>query len=244
MRNEHLENEDSSTEALALALGWFSVALGTAELVAPRQLARLIGVPAHDRNANLLRTFGAREVASGIGILTRRDKAKWLWSRVGGDALDLAALGAASTEFSSQPRRLAIAAAAVAGVTALDVQCARRLSEDAATGWLDEWSPDKETAITVRITIERAEAQWIAWCATHASDMKDLVVARFQPAPGARGTEIHVNASGQKIRSMLRRFKQVAETGEIPVSDGPGLWRPARPADDPDKVKQLAGVKS
>jgi hypothetical protein len=244
MRKERSESEDFSTEALALALGWFSIALGTAELVAPRQLARLIGVPAHDRNAKVLRAFGAREVASGIGILTQRDKAKWLWSRVGGDAIDLAALGAASGDFYSQPRRLAIVTAAVAGVAALDVRCARRLSQDDEPGWLGEWSPDKETAITVRTTIERAEAEWIAWCATHASDMKDLSVARFEPAPGARGIEIHVNASGQKIRNLLKRFKQVIEAGEVAVSDGPGLWRPAQPAGDPDKVRQLAGVKS
>jgi hypothetical protein len=155
--------------------------------------------------------------------------------------------GAASGNFYSQPRRLAIATAAVAGVTALDVRCARRLShedQDDPAGWAEEWSPDKEEAITVRITIERAELEWIAWCATHASDMKDRVVARFQPAPGARGTEIHVNASGQKIRNMLRRFKQVVETGEVAVSDAPGLWRPAQPADDPDKLRQLAEVKS
>jgi hypothetical protein len=244
MRRERFENRDSGTEALALALGWFSIALGTAELLAPRQLARLIGVPAHDQNANVLRAFGAREVASGIGILAGRDKAKWLWSRVGGDAIDLAALGAASTDFYSRPRRLAIATAAVAGVAALDVQCARRLAQDNEAGWLGEWSPDKETAITVQISTERAEAEWIAWCATHASDMTGRLVARFEPAPGARGTEIHVNASGQKIRKMLKRFKQVVETGEVPVSDGPGLWRAAQPADDPDTVRQLAGVKS
>ena len=227
-----------------MALGWFSIALGTAELAAPRQLAKLIGVPAHDRNARVLRAFGVREIASGLGILTTRDKAKWLWSRVGGDAIDVAALGAASGDFYSQPRRLAIATAAVAGVAALDVQCARRLSRDDQAGWLDEWSPDKETAITVRTTIERAEAEWIAWCATNAGDMTGVLTARFQPAPGARGVEIHVNASGQKIRNMLRRFKQTIEIGEVAVSDGPGLRRPAQPAEDPDKARQLAGRKS
>jgi hypothetical protein len=53
-----------------------------------------------------------------------------------------------------------------------------------------------------------------------------------------------VNGSGQKIRNMLKRFKQVVETGEVPVSDGPGLWRAAQPADNPEEVRQLAGVKS
>ena len=34
-----------SHERLATGLGWFSLALGTAELAAPRTLARLIGIP-------------------------------------------------------------------------------------------------------------------------------------------------------------------------------------------------------
>jgi hypothetical protein len=93
MQTERSESEDSNTDALALALGWFSIALGATELLAPGQLARLIGIPAHDRNTKLLRAFGAREVASGIGILTQREKSKWLWSRVGGDAIDLARRG-------------------------------------------------------------------------------------------------------------------------------------------------------
>jgi uncharacterized membrane protein len=49
-----------------------------------------------------------------------------LWSRVAGDAIDLALLGAATTGARSSVPRLAGAAAAVAGVTALDVIAARR----------------------------------------------------------------------------------------------------------------------
>jgi len=244
MKQEPSVSHDSGTERLAVALGWFSIALGTAELMAPRQLARLIGMPAHQRNINVLRAFGAREIASGIGILSQPRDARWLWSRVGGDAIDLGTLGAASGDLYADQGRLAVAAAAVAGVAALDVQCARRLSEKNGDGWFGEWAPDKEEAVTVRVSMERAEAEWVAWCASHPSDMKDHPVARFKPAPGARGTEIHVNASGHKTREMLRRFKQVMETGEVPLSEGPGLWRPAQPATDPETVKNLAGVNS
>ena len=52
----------------ARTLGWFSIGLGLTEVMAPRALARLIGVS--DENSMLLRLFGLREVASGVGFLT------------------------------------------------------------------------------------------------------------------------------------------------------------------------------
>jgi peptidoglycan/xylan/chitin deacetylase (PgdA/CDA1 family) len=41
----------------------------------------------------------------------------------------------------------------------------------------------------------------------------------------------------------VERFKQIMETGEVPLSDGPGLWRPAQPAGNPDQIRTLAGVQ-
>jgi uncharacterized membrane protein len=77
----------------------------------------------------LLRLFGLREMASGVGILTQHRPAPWMWGRVGGDALDLACLGAALTSDEAKPGRIAAAMAAVAGVTALDVLCSQQLSQ-------------------------------------------------------------------------------------------------------------------
>jgi hypothetical protein len=34
------------------------------------------------------------------------------------------------------------------------------------------------------------------------------------------------------------------ETGEIPLSEGPGLWRAARPPRSADEIKTIAGVRS
>ena len=62
-----------------------------------------------------LRAFGAREIASGLGLLAQPDRAAWAWSRVGGDAVDLAFLGSAANEDSANHQRVALAAAAVAG---------------------------------------------------------------------------------------------------------------------------------
>lgn len=110
---------------LAGALGWFSIGLGLAELVAPRSLERFLGV---ENRSGLIRLFGVREIAAGVGILSQQRRAPWLWARVGGDGLDLAALGSALTADNRKKGRVAFAIVAVAGVTALDIFCGRSLS--------------------------------------------------------------------------------------------------------------------
>ena len=110
MRNEYneyqeYENDRSATQTMAMALGWFSLALGIAELMAPRQVAELIGAPRNEGTEKTLRAYGAREIASGIAILSDPTESRWLWSRVGGDALDLATLGAAGRDESSDRSR-------------------------------------------------------------------------------------------------------------------------------------------
>ena len=115
--------------ALAEGLGWFSVGLGLAELLAPRALAAWLGM---EERAGLIRAYGAREMATGAAILlSRGDPAPWVWARVAGDGLDLATLAAGLA--SDNPRRgnVGIALAAVGGVTALDVACARMLGPTA-----------------------------------------------------------------------------------------------------------------
>ncbi len=116
---------NGKVERLARGLGWYSIALGLAEVLAPRQVARMAGVPEH---VGLIRLLGLREIASGIAIFTQRRPAKALWSRVGGDVIDLSLLGAAFTAETPNRGRLMTATAAVAGVTALDVFCSEQMS--------------------------------------------------------------------------------------------------------------------
>jgi len=111
---------------LVRGLGWFSLGLGLAGILAPRRLGKAIGVG--DRSL-LLQLVGLRELVSGIGILTRDDPAPWIKGRVAGDMLDLALLGAALFSETSDAGKITMATAAVAGVTALDVRCSRALQE-------------------------------------------------------------------------------------------------------------------
>lgn len=235
---------DRTTETLAIALGWFSVALGLAELVAPRQVARLIGVPSRETTTNVLRAYGARELASGIAILSQPTQARWLWSRVGGDAIDLATLGQAAREEAADRRRLSLATAAVLGVTALDVIAAARSSSSSDGYHEGGLHLPGEQAVTVKASLDAAETAWVEWCASGHARLEDNYAVRFEPAPGARGTEIYLSGGGSKgtMREELRRFKQRLETGEIPLSDGPGLWRPAQPGRDAQQRDRIAEV--
>jgi uncharacterized membrane protein len=122
-----MSGQGAEGDGLATGLGWFSMGLGMAEVAMPGLVARLIGVADSPDTREILRAAGLREIASGLGILTRDRPAGWVWARVGGDVMDLALLGLAFRSRESEPRRLAAATAAVAGVTALDIVAGRRL---------------------------------------------------------------------------------------------------------------------
>lgn len=110
---------------VARGMGWFSIGLGLVEAVAGRGLGRALGM---EDQALTFRAFGAREIATGVAILTMEQPRAGMWARVAGDALDLAALGSGMTADNPRKGNLAAALAVVAGVTWIDVWCARRLS--------------------------------------------------------------------------------------------------------------------
>jgi hypothetical protein len=114
-------------ETLANAIGWFSIALGAAEIVAPGRLARWLGM---EGTENVLRLYGLREIGKGVAILSSRRPAGWMWTRVAGDALDLATLGAGLGPDNPKRGNVVTAMAAVAGITVLDLIAARRLGGD------------------------------------------------------------------------------------------------------------------
>jgi uncharacterized membrane protein len=118
-----------STERRAKGLGWFSIGLGLAQITAPRAVARLIGVNDDDETRNTMFAVGLREITSGIGILSRPRPAGWVWTRVGGDLMDLALLGKAISSDDNDRNRVTAATAAVVGVTLLDLMTGQQLSK-------------------------------------------------------------------------------------------------------------------
>ena len=309
---EHNYREHHDGEQLALGLGWFSVGLGLAELLAPRAVAHAIGMP--NASPAVIRGFGAREIGAGLAILNEPDRAAWLWSRVGGDAVDLSYLASGLND-ENDNTRVGIAMAAVMGVTALDVLCATRLRQSASTRiapredravriervttinkpvhevyqfWRQfenfpkfmrhlesvealgerrsRWRAKAPAGMTVEWEaeiLEDREDEWIAWRSLPGSTIENSGSVRFSPAPGARGTEVRVQLQysppagtlgrgiawlfgkepDQQIHADLHRFKQLMETGEIPLSDGPSMWRAAQPG-DPETIRSLAGVRA
>jgi hypothetical protein len=276
-----------SGETLAVGLGWFSIALGVAELAAPDGLARFIGIPPTERTVATLRAYGAREMGNGLAILAQPDRAAWLWSRVAGDALDLATLARVMDEPSTDRRRAIFAATAVLGVTALDVLCAQQLSQDRQNGRYSDREPARlqglmsrrggdsrvriSEAITINESLERVEERWadlesipesLRNVGRGTSGGDERAIVEFRNAPGARGTEVRVEieysprggALGAtfakifggdpmgRVRHDLRRFKQIVETGEVVLSEGPALWRPGQPAQDAQEIRKAAGL--
>jgi uncharacterized membrane protein len=120
---------NDNVERRAKGLGWFSIGLGLAQIGAPRMVARLIGVNDDEETRNTMFAIGLREITSGIGILTRPRPAGWVWSRVGGDLMDLVLLGKTLSSDDSEKGRVAAATAAVLGVTVVDFLTGQQLSK-------------------------------------------------------------------------------------------------------------------
>jgi uncharacterized membrane protein len=297
-----------NAERLALGLAYFSIGLGVLELLAPGRMARLIGSRRHGKSRNLLRAMGAREIANGVAMLSQPRRPEWLWTRVAGDALDLALLAPLLRRDRAQRAWSVAAASAVIGVTILDVLTAMEFEDSHPTGidvthattinkpvaevyqfWRSlenlprfmrhletvevltptrsRWVGTAPAGLPIEweaVTTEDVPNQRLAWHSVTGAAVPNTGEVRFVEAPGGQGTEVHVRlrywppaghlgqtfawlfgaSPEQQIREDLHRFKQLMETGEIPLSEGPGLSRPAQPPAQPSELKEYAGVPS
>jgi uncharacterized membrane protein len=152
-------HEPTADRILNGALGWFRLGLGAAQLIAPGSVNRLIGIEDTPRNRDLMQAIGVRELAAGTGILGSSRPTGWVWARVAGDAMDLALLGAAAGDGRNDQRRVATAAAAIAGITALDLYTSVRLSRDTQDGAREE-AMQAKTAVTIRHPVEVVYGYW------------------------------------------------------------------------------------
>ncbi len=115
----------SASDQMAKGLGYFSLALGLAELLAPRRVADTAGL---DGRQNLVRAYGLREIAAGMAILNSHDATPWVWARVLGDAADLATVAATAKQLTKA--RTILSMVTLAAVTGLDIFCAARLAAE------------------------------------------------------------------------------------------------------------------
>jgi uncharacterized membrane protein len=106
------------------------------------------------------------------------------------------------------------------------------------------WTVRGPGGVTAEGEVERVEEradEFIAWRSLGDGGTVQEGTVRFQPAPGGRGSEVHVTISsrapagragrtvaslfgaapGRPLRDLLRRFKQLMETNEIPVPAPP-----------------------
>jgi hypothetical protein len=104
------------SDRLARGLGWFSLGLGIAELIAPRRITRALGMQRMER---IVRSYGVREIASGMLCLSV-EKLAGLRSRLAGDGLDVATLLAGLRDDNPKRDKVALALLMVAGITLLD----------------------------------------------------------------------------------------------------------------------------
>jgi hypothetical protein len=221
-------------DSLAQFLGWFSIGLGTAQLLAPKMVCRLVGASGQGASRTVMRLMGLRELTQGVGILTRPRPTAWLWSRVAGDWVDLSLL--ALTAVKNRRARTAFAIANVLAVTMPDILESRHLSGK-------QGEPQRgmlmRKAVTINRPREEVEQAWAGATQLRETVLSANAQVSFADAPGRRGTELAVEfvdappagdlgaavlkLSGRDLATELsgdlRRFKQLVETGEIVRSD-------------------------
>jgi len=137
-----------------------------------------------------------------------------------------------------------------------------RVLDDRRSRWQVRLPGGKELEWDAIISEEVPDSR-IAWRSQPDAPVLHAGTVMFAPAPGGRGTELRVGFTYEppggrlgslaawlgngllesQIREDLRRCKQVIESGEVLVSDGPALWRAAQPAGDADDARIAAGVE-
>jgi hypothetical protein len=255
---------------LAHFLGFFSFGLGITQLAVPDRVNAVIGVKDTPKTRAIQRAVGVQELSAAQGIFALSPPTPVLWSRVAGDIVHLALLARAAQNGRNDRTKLGAAIASVIGITAVDAFVSFRYQqhwpkEPTQGKPLPTRSSEEEHPMHASvpgnpaITILASQAEIRS--RLNEFNIDDFGTVTFVPAPGDRGTEVHVEMAvksnplkkvvgtdpEQKVRDNLRKVKQLIEAGEIVRSEATpeGIsakaqlkQRPAQHLDD----KQLAQV--
>ncbi|MFJ7148775.1 SRPBCC family protein [Streptomyces sp. NPDC100445] len=200
-------------DPLVRGLGWASVLLGVPQVVAPAGFARVLGVGDSSRQRLATTAVGVRELGAAAGLLGRPHPA-WLWSRVGGDLMDLGMLARALRNHDGRGLGRTVAAtAAVTAIAATDVY--------AAVTRTSGRSPMELTASTT--VVETPEEVYRLW-----SDLERL------PDFMAHLEEVRVTGPGTSHWRASAPFGRTVEWDAETTQDVPGrviAWRSVDGAD-------------
>lgn len=191
------------------ALGWLSIGLGVTALVAPGAVLSLVGLDKRrdrERARSAVSALGFRELVSGALLMSTVTSGLGLWSRVLGDAMDLALLSGGRSRGDSARNRTATATATaiITGVLLIDLVAAvagGRARRGATV--------ELRRAVTIRRPVSEVRRRWLElnggeseasgdvdeglrWRVLPASTRHSEARVSFRPAPGDQGTEVEV----------------------------------------------------
>ena len=154
-------HHDVAASRLTRALGWASLGLGVAEVSAPRTVSQLSGFDDSGQARAVVPLVGARQLLHGVGLLRGHRAAGWVWTRVAGDAIDLALLSRALRDRAGpRRRRTAAATAAVLGITAVDLYAASKATRARRTARASRSTSDDHTLrVHAAVTVNRGVAE-------------------------------------------------------------------------------------
>ncbi len=144
---------------LVRALGWSSLGIAVPMIAAHRAVAREAGVDDSATAVRLVRATGVREAVQGLALLL--GPRPMVWTRVAGDAVDIALLARATARRGgARRRRTVLATGAVAAITAVDLFAAIRAGRDRQHGPGRPGPLKLEASTTVNRSPEDTYAYW------------------------------------------------------------------------------------
>jgi uncharacterized membrane protein len=214
---------------LARALGWASVGLGIPQLLRPDAVDRLAGVGEGSRQRAVTTLVGAREMAHAAALLFSSRPSRWVWTRVAGDAVDIATLVRALKNHDRKKLGRTVAAtAAVAGITAIDLYAAIRGSRSKGL------SMQLTGSTTVRKEPKEVYEYWRALdhLPTFMTHVEEVVVLDDRRShwtvsapfgsPVEWDAEIEEDVPGEKVSWRSVGEADVSNTGSVVFKAAPG----------------------
>lgn len=237
-REQDGHNATRGAQRTAAALGLLGVGLGVAGLVAPGSLVRVLGAGDVAGTRWVVRTLGLFGLVGGASMLTPEGVRALGFQKPGSDGHTHGVyVTVALTINVSRERVYAFWR---------DLTNLPRFMTHLESVELRDPHPHFKARLPAGIRLEwDAELtadrpnERIQWRSLPGADVENHGMVRFLPAPGNRGTEVHVMFSyeppagavgaafvklfgklpAQQIRADLRRLKQILETGDCVRSD-------------------------